>query len=151
MKRAEIEIASAKRQQTDLSMVMLDIDDFKKINDRYGHPTGDLVLVHLCAAVQGELRLGDTFARIGGEEFVLLLPQTDEVLARQVAERIRTLVSSIELSAMDKARFRFTASFGVTTLSATVHDVETLLSTCDAALYRAKDAGRNCVVTASQI
>jgi diguanylate cyclase (GGDEF)-like protein/PAS domain S-box-containing protein len=145
MKRAEIEIALAKRQQTSLSMVMLDIDNFKQINDRYGHPTGDVVLVYLCEAVQKELRLGDTFARIGGEEFVLLLPQTDEVLAVQVAERIRTLVSSIELAAMDKTKFGFTASFGVTTLSDFFNDVESLLSSCDAALYRAKNAGRNCV------
>jgi diguanylate cyclase (GGDEF)-like protein/PAS domain S-box-containing protein len=146
MKRAEIEIASAQRQRTSLSMVMLDIDNFKHINDRYGHPTGDLVLVMLCEAVQGVLRLGDTFARIGGEEFVLLLPQTGEALAIQVAERIRMLVSSIAVCAMDKSQFGFTASFGVASLSDTFNDLESLISNCDAALYRAKDAGRNCVV-----
>jgi diguanylate cyclase (GGDEF)-like protein len=146
MKRAEIEIASAQRQRTSLSMVMLDIDNFKHINDRYGHPTGDLVLVKLCEAVQGVLRLGDTFARIGGEEFVLLLPQTGEVLAIQVAERIRTLVSSIAVCAIDKSQFGVTASFGVASLSNTFNDLESLISNCDAALYHAKDAGRNCVV-----
>ncbi|MEY4345000.1 MAG: hypothetical protein RL032_832 [Pseudomonadota bacterium] len=151
LRRADIEIASAKRQQSDLSMVMLDIDHFKRINDKYGHPTGDLVLVHLCAAVQGELRLGDTLARIGGEEFVLLLPQTDEIHAVQVAERIRVLLESMELSAMDLTRFRFTASFGVATLSSAVNDVDGLLSVCDAALYRAKNSGRNCVMAASQL
>lgn len=151
LKRAEIEIASARRQQTSLSMVMLDIDNFKQINDRYGHLTGDAVLVRLCETVQKELRLGDTFARIGGEEFVLLLPQADEVFAMQVAERIRVLIASLEISTADQIRFTFTASFGVTTLSNTVSDVEALLSTCDAALYRAKDKGRNCVMAASQI
>jgi diguanylate cyclase (GGDEF)-like protein/PAS domain S-box-containing protein len=146
IRRAGIEVASAKRQQTSLAMVMLDIDNFKQINDRYGHPTGDLVLIKLCEAVQGVLRVGDTFARIGGEEFVLLLPQSDEILAIQVAERIRTLLSSLELYAVDKTKFRFTASFGVASLSKTVSDVESLISSCDAALYRAKDEGRNCVV-----
>jgi diguanylate cyclase (GGDEF)-like protein/PAS domain S-box-containing protein len=148
MRRADIEIATAKRQHTSLSIVMLDIDHFKRINDKFGHPTGDLVLVHLCEAVQGVLRLGDTFARIGGEEFVLLLPQTDIALAMHVAERIRALVASLELFAIDHSRFQFTASLGVATMSPTVTDIEALLSTCDAALYRAKNAGRNCVMAA---
>jgi PAS domain S-box-containing protein len=88
MGRAEIEIAQAKRKGSALSIVTFDIDHFKRINDSRGHVAGDRVLVALSQAVRNEMRLGDTFARVGGEEFVLLLPQSDAEQAMQVAERL---------------------------------------------------------------
>jgi diguanylate cyclase (GGDEF)-like protein/PAS domain S-box-containing protein len=148
MKRAEIEIASAQRQSAPLSIVMLDIDHSKRINDKFGHPTGDLVLVNLCTEVQKILRTGDTFARIGGEEFVLLLPRADEAFAVQVAERVRALLASMVVRATDQTSFSFTASLGVATLSTADQTIDSLLANVDSALYHAKDAGRNRVMTA---
>jgi diguanylate cyclase (GGDEF)-like protein len=149
MKRAEVEIASARRQSAPLSIVMLDIDYFKRINDKFGHPVGDLVLVRLCEEVQKILRLEDTFARFGGEEFVLLLPRADVAFATQIAERIRVLLASMVLAAADKTSFSFTASLGVATLSPADQNIDSLLASVDAALYRAKNAGRNRVMAAS--
>ena len=150
MRRAEIDIASATRQSTPLSVVMMDLDHFKLINDRFGHQTGDLVLINLCAEVQQLLRLGDTFARFGGEEFAWLLPGADESFAVQIAERIRGLISSMVITAPNGEQFSFTASLGVASLAANDETVGDLLARCDVALYRAKDEGRKRVRSASQ-
>ncbi len=147
LQRAEIEVAQARRQQSALSMVMFDIDHFKHINDAFGHPSGDRVLVRLCQVVQAELRLGDTFARIGGEEFMLLLPQSDLTHALQVAQRVRARLEALELSAIDHRPLRFTASFGVVAFNPQCNTVEALMTGADSALYRAKHAGRNCVMS----
>ncbi len=150
MRRAEIDIASATRQSTALSVVMMDLDHFKLINDRFGHQTGDLVLINLCSEIEQVLRLGDTFARFGGEEFALLLPGADENFALQIAERIRELIASMEMTAFNGTRFSFTASLGVASLSEDNPTVGSLLAKCDTALYRAKDDGRDCVRSANQ-
>jgi diguanylate cyclase (GGDEF)-like protein/PAS domain S-box-containing protein len=146
MARAEIEIAQARRQVSALSVVMFDIDHFKRINDNYGHIAGDRVLVALSQAVRKEMRLGDTFARVGGEEFVLLLPQSDAEQALQVAERLRRMVEDLEIAAGANLVLRITSSFGVATMSPMVDGVDALYLAADTALYQAKGAGRNCVV-----
>jgi diguanylate cyclase (GGDEF)-like protein/PAS domain S-box-containing protein len=146
MGRAEIEIAQARRQASALSIVMFDIDHFKRINDNHGHIAGDRVLVAVSQAVRNEMRLGDTFARVGGEEFVLLLPQSDAEQAQQVAERLRRMVEELEVKAGADLVLRITSSFGVATLSQVVDGVDALYLAADTAMYQAKDAGRNCVV-----
>jgi diguanylate cyclase (GGDEF)-like protein/PAS domain S-box-containing protein len=146
MVRAEIEIAQAKRQGHSVSMVMFDIDHFKRINDSHGHIAGDRVLVALSHAVRKEMRLGDTFARVGGEEFVLLLPQSDPEQALQVAERLRRMIEELEIDAGAGLTLRITSSFGVATQGQTVDTVDALYLAADTALYQAKDAGRNCVM-----
>jgi diguanylate cyclase (GGDEF)-like protein len=105
-------------------------------------------LVNLCTEVQKILRTGDTFARIGGEEFVLLLPRADEAFAVQVAERVRAQLASLVVRATDQTSFSFTASLGVATLSTADQTIDSLLASVDSALYHAKDAGRNRVMTA---
>ena len=144
--RAEIEIAMAKRQSHAVSMVMFDIDHFKHINDSHGHNVGDRVLVCLSHAVGQELRLGDTFARVGGEEFVLLLPRSDAEQAWQVAQRLRAMMEALQIRAGNDLVLHITASFGVATLDANTSTVEALYEAADRALYEAKNAGRNCVV-----
>jgi diguanylate cyclase (GGDEF)-like protein/PAS domain S-box-containing protein len=146
MGRTEVEISQARRQATPLSIVMFDIDHFKRINDNHGHAAGDRALVVLSHAVQKEMRLGDTFARVGGEEFVLLLPQSDAEQSLQVAERLRRMIEELEIDAGDALVMRITSSFGVATLSPKVDGVDALYMAADAAMYRAKEAGRNCVV-----
>jgi diguanylate cyclase (GGDEF)-like protein/PAS domain S-box-containing protein len=143
MDRAEIEIALAKRQSYDLSLVMLDIDWFKSVNDTYGHSVGDRVLILLCDTVKRELRLGDMLARIGGEEFVMLLPHANLATAQQVAERLRTQVAGLTLLQDSGAVLQFTSSFGVATMNDSIATVDELLKAADQALYKAKNAGRN--------
>lgn len=146
MARAEIEIALALRNGHAVSLVMFDIDHFKHVNDSHGHNVGDRVLVALCQAVKQDMRLGDTFARIGGEEFVMLLPHTDAEQASQVAERLRLMLEALEIKAGRALLLHITASFGVASLSPRNDTVEALYTAADAALYQAKAAGRNCVV-----
>jgi diguanylate cyclase (GGDEF)-like protein/PAS domain S-box-containing protein len=146
MGRAEIEIAQARRQGSALSIVTFDIDHFKRINDSHGHVSGDRVLVALSQSVRQEMRLGDTFARVGGEEFVLLLPQSDAEQALQVAERLRRMIEELEIRAGADLVLRITSSFGVATLSQEINSVDDLYLAADTAMYMAKDAGRNCVV-----
>jgi diguanylate cyclase (GGDEF)-like protein len=146
MHRAEIEIALARRQQHAVSMVMFDIDHFKQVNDSHGHQVGDRVLVALSQAVTQELRLGDTFARVGGEEFVLLLPRSDAEQAWQVAKRLRAMLEALDIPAAQGLVLHITASFGVATLQPHTSGVDALYEAADSALYQAKAAGRNCVV-----
>jgi diguanylate cyclase (GGDEF)-like protein len=146
MARAGIEIAQAQRQSHAVSLVMFDIDHFKHVNDSHGHNVGDRVLVALSNAVRQELRLGDTFARVGGEEFVMLLPRSDADQAMLVAQRLRSMVEALKIQADEDLVLHITASFGVATLSPAIGTVDALYVAADTALYQAKDSGRNCVV-----
>lgn len=149
MARAEIEIALARRQSHVVSMVMFDLDHFKRINDSHGHNVGDCVLVELSRAVRQELRLGDTFARVGGEEFVMLLPRSDAAQAWQVAERLRAMIEALDIHAGNRLVLHVTASFGVATTDTKTSTVDALYVAADTALYQAKRAGRNCVLVYS--
>lgn len=134
------------RQGRPLSLVISDIDHFKKINEIYGHPTGDAVLQHFAALMQRSLRTGvDWIARFGGEEFVVVLPETAIDQAAVAAERLRLLTAHSTVES-PKGPVRFTASFGVAGVPASLADkvsLEALVAAADAALYRAKENGRN--------
>lgn len=141
-----IEMARAKRYNRDLSLIMMDIDYFKMINDTYGHPVGDKALIAFAKAVHIQLRKTDSFYRVGGEEFCILLPEVSIEGALVFAERLRQNIASIVISVdmgQIKEDVRFTASFGCTTLNSEDHSYESLVRRADMALYKAKSSGRN--------
>jgi diguanylate cyclase (GGDEF)-like protein len=135
-------LSLAARHQHDVACIALDVDHFKKVNDTYGHAAGDTVLQHVAAACREQLRGGDLFGRFGGEEFVILLPHINRDEAIVVAERLREALAGNEVP-MSDGMLNVTASFGVTAMSIIAKDVETILAQADAAMYRAKEAGRN--------
>jgi diguanylate cyclase (GGDEF)-like protein len=126
---------------------MLDIDDFKLVNDSFGHPQGDVVLVEVGRALRELSRDIDEPARYGGEELAVILPQTDLNGAELLAERMRTAIAELKIKRSDgKGALSVTASFGVASLPACANDREALIAEADAALYRAKRAGKNRVM-----
>lgn len=140
--RAEVEWARTERSKRPLAAIASDIDFFKKVNDTYGHHVGDLVIKDYANRAGHMLRLPDILARFGGEEFVILLPETGLKEALQVAERIRREVEKHQ----DKTMPRYTVSLGVAAVNSSNSDpadLEALLAEADAALYRAKQGGRN--------
>jgi diguanylate cyclase (GGDEF)-like protein len=145
----EKEAARAQRFGHDLSLLMLDIDDFKRINDTHGHLQGDEVLRRIAAALDTESRGVDEPARYGGEEFAIALPETGLEGALEVAERIRTRIASQEVPLLDgEGSVGITASIGAATMSGEPDDIEGLIAAADAALYEAKAAGKDRVVGA---
>jgi diguanylate cyclase (GGDEF)-like protein len=149
-REARVELTRAGRTRTPLALAMLDIDHFKKVNDTYGHLTGDAVLATLAAAMRGLLRDYDITGRFGGEEFTILLPHTDAESAHQIAERLRAKLAQITVSTgvpgNDQSLLNVTVSIGVATLASSRRDLEELIAAADAALYRAKGQGRDRVV-----
>jgi len=139
------ELARARRYQQPLSLAILDLDHFKRLNDEFGHPVGDQVLVRTAKLLSSCVRESDTVARWGGEEFAVIAPMTAEEGAARLAEKLRSIMAATHLGPKDAV----TASFGVAELRAD-DTVETLLERADAALYRAKQAGRNRVCLAGQ-
>lgn len=148
MERLQAALLQSQRTGMPLGLIMIDLDHFKMVNDTYGHPGGDQVLCEVAALLSRQMRPYDLAARFGGEEFAIILPETDLPGSYGVAERLREEVAR-HLFAAPAARARVTASLGVATLpgvgSATA---ESLIRLADDALYQAKDQGRNCVVTA---
>jgi two-component system, cell cycle response regulator len=143
MEFLEIEVTRAERTIENLSLLMLDIDHFKKVNDIYGHQSGDAVLKAVADVAKGNLRNYDIAARYGGEEFVVVLPNTPLSEASLVAERLRESVQALSFPAPLDG-LTTTVSIGVATFPSTqVDSIETLLEKADDALYRAKHAGRN--------
>lgn len=142
---AEKEFARANRFGHSISIIMLDADHFKKINDSWGHPIGDEVLKSIVKVAEEVLRVGDTIARLGGEEFVVMLPKISSIEALVVAERLR---SSIEASIVDAGgeQIKITVSMGVASMSDSRTTLKQLLASADSALYDAKSKGRNCIV-----
>jgi diguanylate cyclase (GGDEF)-like protein len=145
---AESEWSRFDRYERPLSLMMIDIDLFKSINDRHGHDVGDRVIEHIASICREGKRASDIVARIGGEEFVMLLPETPLDSAVLVAERLRRRIAESPL--LDAAaRVALTASIGVAEAGAPTDGVAALMKEADAALYRAKNAGRNRVVAAT--
>ncbi|HJV24045.1 MAG TPA: diguanylate cyclase [Aromatoleum sp.] len=140
---AELEFSRAQRYGGPLSVLMVDIDHFKKVNDTHGHRTGDLVLQNFAELSQKELRAVDIIGRVGGEEFAVILPETSCEQAEDVAERLRHAVSVAETSSDTGTIVPITISVGIACLSTDTPDLETLLSRADRALYAAKTSGRN--------
>jgi diguanylate cyclase (GGDEF)-like protein len=140
------EVARANRTRSSLAVALIDVDNFKVINDTYGHLAGDKALRAISSTIKIFLREYDLVGRFGGEEFSLLLPQTNEQDARRVAERIRAHIAEMPIEVAGKGgaeTIRLTVSIGVAALSTTGSQLTELLATADAALYRAKHAGRN--------
>lgn len=143
MEQATKEFANYARHGRSGSLIMLDADHFKSVNDNYGHAAGDQVLrqiAELCSAV---MRPSDAFGRIGGEEFALLLPEVDPAEAFAVAERFRATIEAHAFDIGDGLSLRVTVSLGVATLVPSVTSVDAWLAVADAWLYRAKNSGRN--------
>ncbi len=138
----EKEFQRAGRYDRPSALVVIDVDHFKSINDRYGHPAGDAVLVSIANACMATMRKSDIFGRIGGEEFGLLLPETDPEEARLAAERIRSMVESTIIQ-VGGTEVRATISLGIAPRPATGETVATWFSEADIALYEAKQFGRN--------
>ncbi|MEE3624732.1 GGDEF domain-containing protein [Nitrospirillum sp. BR 11752] len=144
----EMEVSRALRHHRALSLLMIDIDHFKTVNDRWGHGTGDALLVAVADTLEEELRRSDVLARVGGEEFMALLPETGLEDAWSVAERVRRRVATITLE-RPQGPVRCTVSIGVATLGPDGQTWDDLVTTADQALYRAKDTGRNRTETLS--
>lgn len=147
MTRGLEEVARSNRYQTPTTMLTLDIDLFKRINDTYGHPAGDEVLKSLVTICRATLRTSDIFARMGGEEFSALLPETDIEEGIQAAQRLRKAVE-VSRVIVDDDVIKYTISIGVSQLQEGDKSLNDLMQRADRALYIAKDAGRNRVETA---
>ena len=141
--RAQQEVARAKRSGKAFSLMLLDVDFFKKINDQYGHAGGDEVLRRLSRVLSDLLREVDTPARLGGEEFVVLMPETPLEGARLVAERVRAGMEATVVELGDGRLIRFTVSIGLAQWADGEDDIDVPLHRADEALYRAKAGGRN--------
>ena len=141
--RLRQEVDRSRRERTPLSVILVDLDHFKSVNDTYGHPAGDLVLREIGAIFQRAVRSYDWVGRYGGEEFLLILPGSGFAGARIRAEQLRMAVQWAHIHDGIRA-IPITASFGVA--CGFPHDYEALIQAADSALYRAKDNGRNCVI-----
>ena len=140
---AQREFERTRRYHHALSALMIDLDHFKRVNDTYGHPIGDQALIALANVCQKNLRPSDIFGRYGGEEFLVLLPETPHAQAMEVAERLRSQIEQIVLET-ERGPVRFTASVGAATMTEQENiDLDRLIIQADDALYVAKAAGRN--------
>jgi diguanylate cyclase (GGDEF)-like protein len=142
VERLRQEVERSRREASPLSVILVDLDHFKAVNDTYGHPSGDLVLKEIGAIFQGAVRTYDWVGRYGGEEFLLILPGSSFAGARMRAEQLRAAVEDAYIHDGERA-IPITASFGVA--SGLPCHFETLINAADTALYRAKDNGRNCI------
>lgn len=142
-----LEFRRSSRYGRALSVLMIDIDLFKRVNDRHGHPAGDAVLAQTAAILESSLRESDVIARYGGEEFAVLLPETATGGAEHVAEKLRAAVEAQEFTAKTAAgdaALRITVSIGVASMpDAGIRDAQSLVARADEALYAAKRGGRN--------
>jgi diguanylate cyclase (GGDEF)-like protein len=145
IEQAEKELAKAKRYGTVFSILAVDIDHFKKINDTYGHFAGDTVLQAMANTCMNNLRAMDIFARFGGEEFMFLIPEANKTDVASFAERVLSALENT-LVVYNREEIRFTVSIGVKTVDARINSLESLLKAADDALYEAKRRGRNCIV-----
>jgi diguanylate cyclase (GGDEF)-like protein len=150
MERAAAEVERARRGGHALSLLMVDADHFKTVNDTYGHDVGDAVLKALAAALVANVRQMDLVARLGGEEFAVLLPEATAAMAAESGERLRAAVQGLRVPQGDvgDAAVAFTVSIGATAVTLGIQGVEEALKAADAALYDAKQGGRNRVVVA---
>ncbi|HEY7774290.1 MAG TPA: diguanylate cyclase [Marinagarivorans sp.] len=146
--QSHAEFARAKRYNRGLSVIMLDIDDFKMVNDRYGHAAGDMALVSLAECCRSVVRESDIVGRLGGEEFAVCCPEADLEGAKIIAERIRLQCEQTLLSYQDQP-FCITVSLGVTPLTGQDDTFENIMLRADRLLYQAKDRGRNCAIASA--
>ncbi|MCW9036025.1 MAG: diguanylate cyclase [Rhodospirillales bacterium] len=147
MEKCEHELHRANRYSRPLSFLLLDLDHFKQVNDTHGHAAGDEALKQVTKFCQVTLRDEDTFGRIGGEEFAILLPENDKAAALEAAERLRHGISELTIKS-EEIEFKLTASIGVASSHPEETTPDTVLKRADKALYAAKNGGRNCVEAA---
>ena len=140
----EQNLSLARRYNTDLSVLFLDVDDFKDVNDTHGHQVGDTTLQNIARIIQQEKRDSDVAARYGGEEFVLLMPHTENIHAFVLAERIRIRIEQMESDA-NGTPYKVTISGGLASFPANARNAQELLKKADSALYLAKGAGKNTI------
>jgi diguanylate cyclase (GGDEF)-like protein len=143
--RLRVAYADARQAQHPLAALFLDLDHFKRINDSHGHAAGDSALAFVASAMRAELRERDWLGRYGGEEFLIVLPDASELLARNIAERIRVRVASLRIH-QEEIELRLTVSIGLALLDESTPTMEALIAHADSALYRAKAQGRNRVM-----
>ncbi|XZG70173.1 diguanylate cyclase [Chitinibacteraceae bacterium HSL-7] len=146
LERAQQEEARSRRTGNPLALVMLDIDHFKRVNDEFGHDGGDKALVALARLLTHELRTHDVVGRLGGEEFAMMLPDTDAIAAASIAERVRAAIAARETTLPDGRVLHFTVSQGLAVRHPDENTGDTL-KRADDALYQAKRAGRNRVIS----
>ncbi len=144
-KRLEEEFQRARRYGRELSLIVFDIDFFKRVNDNYGHQCGDMILKNVAAKIAGIIRKADCLGRYGGEEFCCIMPETGISEAYNVAERFRELIQSME-SSYDNDNVKITISLGVARLTESMESEKELFRRGDEGLYEAKRTGRNRVV-----
>jgi two-component system, cell cycle response regulator len=149
-RRLTIEIERSRREGHPVSLLMVDIDHFKKLNDTYGHQSGDDALRHFSALIKREVRPGDLPARYGGEEFAVILPHADKNDVFAMAERLRMLIAAQDIEIQNNQRVKVTASLGCATFPMDAETEDSLMAEADAALYKAKQGGRNRVYLAKQ-
>jgi len=137
----EKEIHKAKRYKTQISLILFDIDDFKKINDTFGHDSGDNVLKQLSKSVSTQLRDTDSMARWGGEEFLIVIPMLGVHETSMIAEKLRVTIESIQCENM----IHLSCSFGIAEFDAINDSIESFINKADLAMYKAKANGKNCV------
>lgn len=143
MQQAHLELERAKRYGYALSFFMLDIDHFKAVNDQYGHPAGDIVLKQLSQLMKDILREHDLIARIGGEEFAVMLPEADLDTAIVIGERLRQAVQDFDFKISVSQTISVSISIGIASTAESGHDFEKLMQKSDERLYQAKSLGRN--------
>jgi len=148
MQRLSEEVERVRRHGSQLSVLLFDLDYFKNVNDQCGHYAGDQILKSVADVSMEVKRITDIAARIGGEEFALLLPETDQTGAVRTAQRLRQAIARITHPATQARKLKVTASIGVATVSAVSQDLENVLNHADEALYKAKHSGRNAVCCA---
>lgn len=147
----ETELERSRRSLQPTSLILFDIDFFKKINDTFGHLAGDQILINLAQTIKNTSRKIDIACRYGGEEFALVLPSTPLLTAIQVAERLREVIDNTEIELMNGSRVTMTISLGVSTFAHNQkHDSLALIERADQQLYRAKNSGRNRVCADTQ-
>ena len=144
LERLRAELKRAQRSSQEVAILMLDLDYFKSVNDRYGHPCGDAVLAAIGHTLMQTLRVSDLRCRWGGEEFLVALPESGLDQAKRVAVTLARRIAST-VTQCESARIQLTASIGITIAAPGEEDVEGILARADAALYRAKADGRNCI------
>jgi diguanylate cyclase (GGDEF)-like protein len=141
---AEREFERARRRDERLTIIMVDLDHFKAINDRFGHAAGDLVLASVASCCRAQIRENDLLGRLGGEEFAILLTDGNVDAAHMVITRLRKAIAASRIASI-KGVVSVTASFGIATVDPAREELDAALIRADAALYEAKNAGRNCI------